>query len=485
MIISVCENPNILSIIRLVKIFINIIKISVPIILIFSITILFLQSIKIGNDDKFTKSKKIAVTRAIVAIIIFITPTFINLIVKITFPNSNYNKCLVNSTSENISSIAYTNIKKDILKLKETLSEYEYSRIYKNLNYLLPKEKESSKKELEEIHKYVEIMSRIKNLNKNDKTKYTELEEIVNNIEDTTIKNTLQKELDKYKSNYYTYDVIKPNSNENIIRQEETDTLKVYITETNTYYLTRIWAEDAYTQLNKEDSPEYGKKLYKPSILLENAIKNNNLDNKLLLGFNASGFYLKDTYDASSVNKYPAYDKTSVGSLVITNGKVIRNNYEKGDILTWFIMGINENNEMLVFEDKKITETTINEKKIWSESVISAGIRNTLTFASPVIENGQRTNYTNENSRMPGGNNEKEKLQLLCQINNNNFILYTAKNDTRDTGIDLFMNLGCKTAVNLDGGGSTTLLFKSANSNNIEKLIGNSRNLPEVAYFSE
>lgn len=58
MIISVCENPNILSIIRLVKMFINIIKISVPIILIFSIMILFLQSIKVGNDDKFTKSKK-------------------------------------------------------------------------------------------------------------------------------------------------------------------------------------------------------------------------------------------------------------------------------------------------------------------------------------------------------------------------------------------------------------------------------------------
>ena len=279
--------------------------------------------------------------------------------------------------------------------------------------------------------------------------------------------------------------VIKPSSNETIVKQEETDTLKVYITKTSTYYLTRVWMMDPYNQLNKEDSPEYGKNLYRPKKLLQNAINNNNLQNKLVVGFNASGFYLKDHYDKASVNKYPKYDKTSVGTLVITNGKVIRNLYDKGDLLTWFISGVTPNNKLVVYEDIKMKETSVSEKKTWSEKVINSGIRNTYTFAAPVILNGKKTNYTNKNSRMPGSNTENKGLQLLCQINDNNFALFTAKSEKRNTAINLFMKLGCQTAVNLDGGGSVALLYKSSKSNNVEVLIGNGRDLPEVGYFSE
>ena len=86
---------------------------------------------------------------------------------------------------------------------------------------------------------------------------------------------------------------------------------------------------------------------------------------------------------------------------------------------------------------------------------------------------------------MPGSNDGKKGLQLLCQINDNNFALFTSASETRNKAIDVFMNLGCKTAVNLDGGGSVALLFKSANSNKIEVIVGNNRSLPEVGYFSE
>ena len=281
------------------------------------------------------------------------------------------------------------------------------------------------------------------------------------------------------------YPVIKPDSKEKIIKQEETDTLKVYITQSGNYYLTRIWAYDPYHQMNKEDSPNYGKELYKPKDLLKNAINNNNLNGKLLVGFNASGFYLKNTYDASSVNYYSGYDKTSVGSLVITDGKVKRNLYEKGDLLTWYITGITPNNKMVVYEDIKMRETNVNDKKNWAEMVINSGIRNTYTFASPVILKGQKTNYTNKNSRMPGSNDSKKGLQLICQINDNNFVLFTSSGEKRNTAINLFMKLGCQTAVNLDGGGSIALLYKSSSSNEIETIVGNGRALPEAGYFRE
>jgi len=275
--------------------------------------------------------------------------------------------------------------------------------------------------------------------------------------------------------------VITPNTYENIVFKEETNTLKVYISKFNNYYITRVWARNPYTQLNKYDSPEYGKTLYRPKKLLEDAIDKYDLDNKLLLGFNASGFYLKDTYDADSVSKYSGYDKTSVGTLVITNGKVVRNVYNKA-YKTWFIAGIDKNNKLRLFTDSKASTTLeIKDKISWSEEVIDSGIRNTYTFASPLIENGKRsTNSIN----MPSSTSYKNR-QAICQVNKNNFVLITGEDLNREDLINIMLDLNCETGTNLDGGGSIALLYKSKNSSSVETVIGNNRSLTEVAYFSE
>ena len=275
---------------------------------------------------------------------------------------------------------------------------------------------------------------------------------------------------------------IRPPSSDNIIFEEETDTLKVFISKTSSYYLTRIWAMNPYTQLNKFDSPEYGKNLYRPSELLKKMMNKNNSQNKLLLGFNASGFYLKNTYDAESVRQYSSYDKTSVGSLVITDGKVIRNAYDHA-VKTWYTIGINNDNEMLVFTDSKATtKQEIADKQKWANSVINSGIRNTFTFAAPIMQNGKKTNIT---TSMPGSYSQKKGLQLICQINKNNFVLFTSSNESRNNAINLFTKLGCQTAFNLDGGGSIAVIYKSKNSETIKTAIGNNRSLTEVAYFTE
>lgn len=278
------------------------------------------------------------------------------------------------------------------------------------------------------------------------------------------------------------FDVIKPNNNENIIYNGESETLKFYITKKGSYYLTYVWARNPYMQLNKFDSPEYGVNLYTPKNLLSKANTKYNLTNKLMLGFNASGFYLKETYDASSVSKYSKYDKTSVGTIVITDGKVIRNAYDKA-YKTWYTIGINKENKMLVFTDLK-TETSneINNKKVWANSVINSGIRNTFTFAAPIILNGKKTGIT---TSMPGGYNDSKGLQMICQINDNNFLLFTSTNATRNSGITEFLNHGCQTAMNLDGGGSVGLLYKAKGTNEITKVVGGGRALPEVGYFTE
>ena len=46
------------------------------------------------------------------------------------------------------------------------------------------------------------------------------------------------------------------------------------------------------------------------------------------------------------------------------------------------------------------------------------------------------------------------------------------------------VSLRCITGFNLDGGGSTTLLFKNSD-NNIITLTGNTRAIADVIYFHE
>lgn len=262
-----------------------------------------------------------------------------------------------------------------------------------------------------------------------------------------------------------------------VVKKEETNTLKVTITKVNTYYITQIWVKNAYSQLNKYDSYEYGKTLRKPGDLLSKATQDYNLSNKLIVGFNASGFYLKDTYDSASVEAYPAYDRTSVGTLVITNGKVVRNAYNHA-VKTWYIAGVDSSNQMRIFEDTASKDSAA--KQSWSNSVIGK-IRNTFTFASPLVEGGVASSKTKS---MPSPGSALNR-QAFCQIDSNNFLMITGSNLTRQNLIDIMLQYKCQTGTNFDGGGSIALLYKSKNSQNIETIIGNRRALSEVGYFVE
>ncbi|MBP5678896.1 MAG: phosphodiester glycosidase family protein [Bacilli bacterium] len=262
-----------------------------------------------------------------------------------------------------------------------------------------------------------------------------------------------------------------------LVKQENKETLKVSIYKVNTYYITEIWVKNAYLQLNKYDSPNYGSSLYRPGDLLSKAVSQDNLSNKLVVGFNASGFYLKNTYDNASVQAYPAYDRTSVGSLVITNGRVVRNAYSHA-VKTWYIAGVDTSNRLQIYEDAATKDASA--KKAWSESVIG-NIRNTFTFASPLVTNGQASSVT---TSMPSPGSSLNR-QAICQIDYNNFILITGSNLSRQDMINIMLNYHCQTGTNFDGGGSIALLYKGSGSSNIETIIGNRRSLTEVGYFTE
>ena len=136
-------------------------------------------------------------------------------------------------------------------------------------------------------------------------------------------------------------------------------------------------------------------------------------------------------------------------------------------------------NKLQIFTD--VISSDANAKKTWSESVINSGIRNTFTFASPLVQNGQASDIT---TSMPSPGTSKNR-QAICQIDKNNFILITGTNLNRNKLINIMLSQKCITGTNFDGGGSIALLYKSSNSTNIETITGNRRSLSEVGYFTE
>lgn len=122
MILSICSNPQVLEVMRIINMIILIIKIAVPILLILTGMITLMSTIKTGNDDLLAKAKKQLISNSIAAVVIFLIPTLVNVIVKISDTNNEYKDCLYADTE--IISNAYTS------RAEELLSSAEKSKIY-------------------------------------------------------------------------------------------------------------------------------------------------------------------------------------------------------------------------------------------------------------------------------------------------------------------------------------------------------------------
>lgn len=127
LILGICDNPDILSVIRIVNLFIMIISIFVPIILIIVMMIDFMKAIKIGDDDLLKKAQKMAVNRAIACVLIFLVPTIVSTLVKVAGGGTDYTACLNDATLENIASAYLSKAETLVSKAEETKNYYDYT----------------------------------------------------------------------------------------------------------------------------------------------------------------------------------------------------------------------------------------------------------------------------------------------------------------------------------------------------------------------
>ena len=323
---------------------------------------------------------------------------------------------------------------------------------------------------------------------------------ILNNNTYTTSKITLNKELSMV--NITIYDLagnttsiscnlgksspsstgnkpITPTGNENIKYNVSKDTIKVWIEEKKNYYVSHIWVSDAYNQMKTTVPANFGKVLLTPKDLLLQDINNKGYHSKTIIAVNASGIVLKDHFDDAYYQANNRWNKSSVSPIVIVDGKVLRD-ISDGKI---------PNSKHITYGLKKdgylgyynyLKGTNVKENINTSKKIINDGIKYTFAFNPVLVENHQIVSREKDPNIRQG----------LCQIDKNNFVLITNNSSERSIGFTFYdlanymVTLGCTTGFNLDGGGSTTLLFKDSSSN-INVLYGNNRKVADILYFHE
>jgi len=127
MTLSICDNPDVLSTMRIVKICIQIIKVLVPLILIVTIPITYTKAIAGKDEEVIKKAHKSMVTKLIAAAIVFLVPTFVGIIAKLTYTQVDYMKCIASANKEGIDDANYEEARLLVTQAQKSLLESDYT----------------------------------------------------------------------------------------------------------------------------------------------------------------------------------------------------------------------------------------------------------------------------------------------------------------------------------------------------------------------
>ena len=158
MILSVCDMPEVLRVMRIVNIVIKIIRIIVPILLMVSAMIDLVRAVTNSELNKITKPM---VAKVVAAVLIFFIPVFVRMIAIIADNDREYEKCLADITSEDIQK-AYTNQAEALVERAEKsklLSDYNNAIVYIN-NIKDADQKSDYQKRLEEVKKEIDAQKK-------------------------------------------------------------------------------------------------------------------------------------------------------------------------------------------------------------------------------------------------------------------------------------------------------------------------------------
>ena len=133
MILSICDEPSLMNIIRIVVLLINIVKAVIPIILIVFVMIKNMGAVSKHDQEEIMKTVKSCIPNVVAAVLIFLIPTFVDMVARLSFPNSEYSKCISGISREKVDA-AYASKIDELVNL--ALETEKYSDYANAKNYL-------------------------------------------------------------------------------------------------------------------------------------------------------------------------------------------------------------------------------------------------------------------------------------------------------------------------------------------------------------
>ncbi len=135
---SLCENPDVLRIFKMIKISINVIKIVVPLLLIISLMLDFIKPMLSDKKDELTISGRKAIKRIIAAILIFFIPTFVNILLEMANKKDiGYSACFANANNVYIAN-SYVKEAQNLIDIaNKTEDRTDYNRAEATVDALL------------------------------------------------------------------------------------------------------------------------------------------------------------------------------------------------------------------------------------------------------------------------------------------------------------------------------------------------------------
>ncbi|MBQ6841228.1 MAG: M23 family metallopeptidase [Bacilli bacterium] len=124
MFLSVCSNPDILSIMKIINMVIMVIKILVPVIIIITGIISFAKAVMNEDDNQIKNAAGLLFVKFLVGACVFFVPTFVGAFINIAAPNSDYMICFNNASEETIKK-AYLDIAIAAVASAERTADYD------------------------------------------------------------------------------------------------------------------------------------------------------------------------------------------------------------------------------------------------------------------------------------------------------------------------------------------------------------------------
>ena len=155
MILSFCDSPDILKVMKLVRLIIIVIKIIVPIILIVTGMITFVKGVT-DQKDGLSSALKVFTKKVITAVVLFLVPSLVALIISAVLTSNEYVNCFNNATSERIQELYVERVEDLIEYAQLNKDRASYAQALKFVDEIEDEEERKGyKQELEDVLEYI------------------------------------------------------------------------------------------------------------------------------------------------------------------------------------------------------------------------------------------------------------------------------------------------------------------------------------------